>query len=110
MPTVLPAQVGISPANPTIEGGDLWAVGNASRMQASRWGLSRVTRIVFSASAGENSTFSSAVNLRLSRTMTSPGLEPSMAAVAASPKTSWTNRTSLPRTLESALACFSIEM
>ncbi len=63
-------------------------MGKASSMQASRCGLRRVTRTVFSASAGANSMFSSAVYLRLSSIITSPGLEPSMADCAASPKTS----------------------
>ena len=39
--TILPAQVGISSANPTIEGGERCAVGKASRMHASRCGASR---------------------------------------------------------------------
>ena len=42
-----------------------------------------VTRMVFSASARVNSMFSSAENLRLSRTMMSPGFDSSMAAFAA---------------------------
>ncbi len=74
-----------------MEGWDLWAVANASSTYRSKRGARRRTKCVLTSFSRLSSMFSSAQNLRLSRTRISPGWTLLIFWMAWGPMTSSTN-------------------